>query len=534
MGEGKAVSRKVAVAIGLACIVLLIITASVVANYNSSLNNKDNQIALLQTANANLRSQMSSDNSTINSLNIQLASLQTQLASENTTIKQLQSNLSTDDSTITGLQNKTASDTSEIDSLNTKMTNLNSQITNLNDEITSLKTQVFSLQTAALESDINGFSVVQISDTQYLSNSAPNTYNSLTSWMVRNNHALNLSMVIHTGDIVQISNSTGNWKNANNAMMMLYNNSIPYCWDAGNHDQLNNNVTGGGNPNGVWIGKNYSAFSAVVMRQKPYWAGEIFDGKNTCVEFSYDNYHFMVINLEYNANQTVLAWMQNILKNYPNMNVIIATHNFLNGYGGYGWTGNPADVVWATNFESILNNFPNVFMTLNGHCIGEGSAFDKRVGNREEIFFNMQENGSQTGAAAARIYAFNMDDPSNIVITAYTYQTSGISQYLTTPKEQFSFSANLTSTQPPPVVIEESNANLLGSNGNGESFSNSLTPEAFNQSCNAVTFNNLIFNGDISNFTVTATETNTVIVNYNSDRSASYAVSRSESPNIFC
>ena len=57
-------------------------------------------------------------------------------------------------------------------------------------------------------------------------------------------------MVIHTGDIVQVANSTNDWINANNAMMQLYNNGIPYCWDAGNHDQIyNDNSLALGNPN---------------------------------------------------------------------------------------------------------------------------------------------------------------------------------------------------------------------------------------------------------------------------------------------
>ena len=179
-------------------------------------------------------------------------------------------------------------------------------------------------------------------------------------------------MVIHTGDIVQVANSTSDWNNANNAMMQLYNNSIPYCWDAGNHDQLNNSELGVGNPNGSWLGGNYPAFNVTAMRQQPYWVGDIFDGKDTAVKFTYGNYHFMVINIEYDANQTVLDWMQTLLKCNPNVNVIVATHNFLNGYGGYGYTVNPADVTWATNFENLLNNYPNVFMTLNGHDVGDG------------------------------------------------------------------------------------------------------------------------------------------------------------------
>ena len=95
---------------------------------------------------------------------------------------------------------------------------------------------------------------------------------------------------------------------------------------------------GVGDPNGSWLGGNYPAFNVTAMRQQPYWVGNIFDGKNTAVQFAYGNYHFMVINIEYDANQTVLDWMQTLLTCNPNVNVIVATHNFLNGDGGYGYT----------------------------------------------------------------------------------------------------------------------------------------------------------------------------------------------------
>ena len=110
--------------------------------------------------------------------------------------------------------------------------------------------------------------------------------------------------------------------------------------------------------------------------------------------------------------------MQTLLKCNPNVNVIVATHSFLNGYGTYGYTMNPDRRTWATNFEKLLNNYPNVFMTLNGHDVNDGgTAYNKRVGNREEIFFNRQEVDNQMGAATARIYAFNMSDPANPVVT---------------------------------------------------------------------------------------------------------------------
>ena len=126
-----------------------------------------------------------------------------------------------------------------------------------------------------------------------------------------------------------------------NCYDQLYNAGIPYCWDAGNHDTFYSSALGDGSPNSGWLGENYPAFNVTAMRQLPYWVGDINDGKDTAVKFSYGNYHFMVIDIEYDANQTVLDWMETLLECNPNVNVIVATHNFLNGNGTYGYTVNP-------------------------------------------------------------------------------------------------------------------------------------------------------------------------------------------------
>ena len=280
---------------------------------------------------------------------------------------------------IVNLQSQISSDKSAINSLNSKTANMNTTITNLSSQLSLDPNRI-----------VDGFSVIQITDTQYLSEWYPSLYSGLTSWIADKANALNLTMVIHTGDIVNVANSATEWRNASNAMMTLYNNGIPYCWDAGNHDQLNSTTEGGGgNPNGSWLGGNYPAFNVTTMQHEPYWVGDIFDGKSTAVQFNYATYHFMVINIEYNANVTVLDWMQMLIRDNPNVNVIVATHNFLNGAGTYG-TLKATDATWANNFEKLLNSYPNVFMTLNGHATTSGTAYNHKVGNREEIFFNRQ------------------------------------------------------------------------------------------------------------------------------------------------
>ena len=146
-----------------------------------------------------------------------------------------------------------------------------------------------------------------------------------------------------------------------------------------------------------------------------------------------------------------------------------------------------------------------------------GTAYHKRVGNREEIFFNRQEVDNQTGAATARIYAFNMSNPANPVVTAYTYQTYGIPQYLTDPADQFNFSTNLTPYSSSTVSIA-ANTTFWGANDHSVSFTNSITLNGFSQNGNALTFNNLTLNGVTSNFTVTAIGANIVISNYNPNK----------------
>ena len=123
---------------------------------------------------------------------------------------------------ITSLQNQISSDRSSINSLKSTINEMNSTIANMNGQL--------SLDPNRL---VNGFSIIQITDTQFLSDSHPTLYYGLTRWIADKANPLNLTMVVHTGDIVQVANSTRDWQNASKAMMTLYNNGHPLlleCW----------------------------------------------------------------------------------------------------------------------------------------------------------------------------------------------------------------------------------------------------------------------------------------------------------------
>ena len=289
------------------------------------------------------------------------------------------------------------------------------------------------------------FSIMQISDTQFLSLSFPQLFKDTTNWIVNNAANYNLKMVIHTGDLVDNINGTSGtssdpvqWDNANAAMSQLLNANIPYCWDAGNHDQIPwNDATG------TWLGSSYPSLNASNMRSKPYWVSDFVDSKNTAVRFTYNGYDFLIINIEYMASNTTITWMKTLLDSNKGANVIIAAHTYLNKGGTYGFSsaGLPGEVAWCTNFKTILDGYPNILLTLSGHD-PTGTANMSRVGNREEIFFNRQSattTAGSTGAAAVRIYTFNL---TNMQVNTKTYSLD-TQTWLTTATNQFSFNVAL-------------------------------------------------------------------------------------------
>ena len=296
------------------------------------------------------------------------------------------------------------------------------------------------------------FSIMQISDTQHLAWVSPTLYNDTISWIVNNSAIYNLKMVIHTGDFIDQTGFSPSqraieWANANASMSKLLSAGIPYCWDAGNHDQ-----TPSYDENGTMMGSSYLAFNATYMRSKPYWVSDIFDSKNTAVKFTYNNYPFMVINLENLANSSALAWMKGLLDTNIGANVIIATHGYLNPLGGYGVPVPPPSVPippwalegiirtnkWVQALKGMMDGYPNVFLALSGHLGGVNMT---RVGDREEILFNRQGASSSTDAASVRIYTFDLASKQ---VTASTYRVD-TRTWLTDAYNQFSFPINLVS-----------------------------------------------------------------------------------------
>lgn len=244
-------------------------------------------------------------------------------------------------------------------------------------------------QPSPVAAENKDFSIIWITDTQYLAESNPAYNTNLSRWIVQNSDEYNIQMVIHTGDLVNSEGNRTQWLNANQSMGILLDAGIPYCWAAGNHDF---NRT-------YWMGNQYTAFNPQELASKPYWVSTEFDGMNNAVFFNVSGWECLVVNVAYDANESALAWANNVLDTYPQAHAIVATHAYIDQQCRYD--------DWATNFKNtVLDRHANVFLTLSGHYHTiEGNR--TRVGGRDELLFNQQDAYGKLGAASARILTFN-------------------------------------------------------------------------------------------------------------------------------
>ena len=190
MRAQKVVSRKTALgSIGLCVVLSVVVIGFLVQDSNVNLLNqaasKDVIIKSLNSTVSTLNATVIKDNSTIDSLNAQIASLQKQVKSESlvnsalqTQAKSTTSQLNSETSEVNSLQKEINGN--QISTGQVQMANLQSQVASQQSTITSLSSNVANLETtmANWEAPVtDGFSLIQITDTQYLSESNPALFN---------------------------------------------------------------------------------------------------------------------------------------------------------------------------------------------------------------------------------------------------------------------------------------------------------------------------------------------------------------------
>jgi len=153
------------------------------------------------------------------------------------------------------------------------------------------------------------YSLVHISDTQYLASRYPETYNFTFSYLDSIKESYNISAIIITGDLVELWNNEKQWEAYSHAVQKT---SIPVYAIAGNHD------TNGGN--------NFQYFTRYTGNSK--------SSHVTSLE------NFDLVEINYAVKPEEFASLRKALLNSPNNLTVIASHDYMDGNGILSSLGN--------------------------------------------------------------------------------------------------------------------------------------------------------------------------------------------------
>ena len=245
--------------------------------------------------------------------------------------------------------------------------------------------------------------------------------------------------VSHLGDITEsFDTSEIEWQRASSAMATLDAAGIPNNLAPGNHDL----GTGGTTSNYY---DQYFPPSRYDLPANPWYGGWLGEETGQVQRLNKDNYElfsasgidFLIIHLEIDMPTYAVQWANEIVARYPNRQVILSTHAFLNTSGNRPSTrvttrsdGLSAAQVW----DQLVFPNCNIFMVVNGHYPGEGRASSiNRCGTPVHQVITDYQSRANGGDGWLRYYTFQ---PTENKIYASTYSPK-LSQFETDASSQF-------------------------------------------------------------------------------------------------
>lgn len=202
------------------------------------------------------------------------------------------------------------------------------------------------------------YSMVALPDTQFLSQSYPESYKKLTKWVVDNEETYNIKALLHLGDMVN-TNNDAQWNACTEAMAQLEESTIPWMPMRGNHDASD------------WFNRNFPYQTYGPDRA---WFVESYEDDKldqSCWQVTAGGRDYLILSLGWAPTEGAIAWAEDIIKANPDKNVILIAHAFMY------WNGthiDPSDLdspAFTSSGQNIWDKlgakYPNVVLGMGGH-----------------------------------------------------------------------------------------------------------------------------------------------------------------------
>ncbi|WP_347755689.1 lamin tail domain-containing protein [Agrococcus sp. ProA11] len=194
------------------------------------------------------------------------------------------------------------------------------------------------------------------SDTQYYNENTKEGepyrhQQAIHTYLLDQREDLNLQYLFHTGDIVDDFDQIYQWENAEAEYSRLDDAGLPYGVLAGNHDV------------GAHL-EDYTYFSRYFGEDRfagnPWHGGSYQDNEGHYDLLSAGGIDFIMLYTGWLPADESIAWMNEVLAQYPDRAAIIAQHEFILTTGGLG------EIPQRVMDEVVATN-PNVRMVFSGH-----------------------------------------------------------------------------------------------------------------------------------------------------------------------
>lgn len=257
------------------------------------------------------------------------------------------------------------------------------------------------------------FSVVWISDTQFISSLYPDTLKRMMQWAADNAEENNIQLLVHTGDIVNDFESTRQWTDAASAFSLL-SGKLPFLAVCGNHDVGTSTVT-------------YTRFGKYIASQYVSPERLYREGRGYFVPVEEQGQKLLFIGIGWGYNDAAVAWLNETLAKYPDYTAVLCLHSYMDPNGRLTDGG---EIIW----ENVIKKNANVRLVLCGHR--DGAAYQKTELNGRavhQLMYNYQEERKNEGGGFLRVLRFY---PSVNGLDIATYSPH-LDAYMTDDKADF-------------------------------------------------------------------------------------------------
>ncbi|MDO7883295.1 lamin tail domain-containing protein [Salinibacterium soli] len=265
------------------------------------------------------------------------------------------------------------------------------------------------------------FAITHITDTQYLTESYPEVYAQLASWVADNAESREIAFAVHTGDLIQNwvdpdqneTRARAEFERASAIQSILEDAGVASSVLPGNHD----------NKRGVTNDLFNEYFPPSRYESNDWYGGSIAPGDNSasCSTFDEAGARFLVLSLPYAYGEREIAWAEQVVAAHPDHNVIVATHEHVQPktleVGALRSTGSRWVSRGGELWERVIAPNRNVVMVLSGHFHGLGQIVTENAGGIPghtvvEVLADYQEFRTHTGERATgffRMLQFDLD-----------------------------------------------------------------------------------------------------------------------------